>query len=409
MGKIFLEKKYSNFIVALLLLFPVLINSVKVFGNLILLILFMLGIYIAISENKNPFRIKELKIFSWLTTGYFLVMLLSILYADGLNAEFHHLGRKLHFLLAPLIALAIFQVDLPIKKLLLSIKVGLIIIGVIVITQFLLGNGRPSGMINANIFGDIAVAMFFLSIVQVFNETPKERIITFIAIFTGIGAIFLSESRGSWLSFIILFIVYIGLIYKPFLQNNNKRKLFLVLLLLSTIGFIGMQTNANKKITVAVTEIQNWQSGNESQTSLGLRMEMWKSGLNAAKQAPWFGYGYRNANQIASEYASNNKIIIQGFTHLHNEYITNLVSAGIIGLFALLALLFLPVVIFYRKLENKDKDTYCYASMGILLCTGYATFGFSHIAFGEEHINAFYIFFLGLLLPLIMKNSLSKA
>ena len=92
---------------------------------------------------------------------------------------------------------------------------------------------------------------------------------------------------------------------------------------------------------------------------------------------------------------------------LHNEYITNLVSAGIIGLFALLALLFLPVVIFYRKLENKD--TYCYASMGILLCTGYATFGFSHIAFGEEHINAFYIFFLGLLLPLIMKNSLSKA
>ena len=212
MGKIFLEKKYSNFIFALLLLFPVLINSVKVFGNLILLILFMLGVYIAISENKNPFRIKELKIFSWLTTGYFLVMLLSILYADGLNAEFHHLGRKLHFLLAPLIALAIFQVDLPIKKLLLSIKASLIIIGVIVITQFLLGNGRPSGMINPNIFGDIAVAMFFLSIVQVFSETPKERIITFIAIFAGISAIFLSGSRGSWLSFIILLIVYIGLI-----------------------------------------------------------------------------------------------------------------------------------------------------------------------------------------------------
>ena len=80
----------------------------------------------------------------------------------------------------------------------------------------------------------------------------------------------------------------------------------------------------------------------------------------------------------------------------------------ILGLFALLSLLFLPVVIFYRKLENKDKDTYYYASMGILLCIGYTTFGFSHIAFGEEHINAFYIFFLGLLLPLIMKNSLSK-
>jgi len=43
--------------------------------------------------------------------------------------------------------------------------------------------------------------------------------------------------------------------------------------------------------------------------------------------------------------------------------------------------------------------------MGILLCVGYATFGFTHIAFGEEHINAFYILFMGFLLPRVMKNN----
>jgi len=401
-----LEKKHSNFVIALLLLFPVVINSIKIFGNLILLILFVLGTYIAISESKNPFKIKELKVFSWLTTGYFLVMLLSMLHANGLDADFHHLGRKIHFLLAPLIALAIFQADLSIKRLLLSIKIGLILIGIIVIVQFLLGYNRPSGMINANIFGDIAVAMLFLSIVRVFSEKPKEQVITFVAILAGISAIFLSENRGSWLSFLVLSIVYIGLIYKPFLQEKIKRKIFLVLMLSVAIGFIGTQTDASKRISKAVTEIQNWHSGSELKTSLGLRMEMWRSGLSATKQAPWLGYGYRNANQVASEHASNNKIIIQGFTHLHNEYITNLVSAGIIGLFSVLVLLFVPVVIFYRKLKNKD--TYHYASMGILLCIGYATFGFSHIAFGEEHVNAFYVFFLGLLLPLIIKTRHQK-
>ncbi|MEO1943547.1 MAG: hypothetical protein ABGY11_04545 [Candidatus Thioglobus sp.] len=82
-------------------------------------------------------------------------MLLSILVADGLNAEFHHLGRKIQFLLAPLIALAIFKINLPLKNLLLSIKMGLIIIGIITITQYFLGYERPSGMMNQNILGTL--------------------------------------------------------------------------------------------------------------------------------------------------------------------------------------------------------------------------------------------------------------
>ncbi len=407
MGETHFKGRLSNFIIALLLLFPILINSVKVFGNLILLILVILGAYIAITERKNPFQVKELKVFSWLTVSYFGVMLLSGVIADGLNYEFHHLGRKLHFLLAPLIALAIFQVDLPLKKLLLSIKLGLIVIGVITLVQryFPFGEGQVSGMINSNVFGDIAVAMLFLSIIQVFIEAPKERVFTLITTVFGIIAIVLSNSRGSWLSFLILSIVYIGLIYKPFLQNSSKRKTSLVLLFLIVSVVVGTQTNIDKRFDVAISNVQNWHSDAVSHTSAGLRMQMWESGLDAAKKAPWFGYGYRNANQVVSEYIMNkrDKRAIANHTHLHNEYITNLVSAGIVGLLSLLILLFTPMVIFYQKL--KDEKNYYYASMGILLCVGYATFGFTHIAFGEEHINAFYVLFMGFLLPKTIKTT----
>jgi len=393
-------------VITLLLLFPILINSVKIFGNLILLIFAVLGAYIAITENENPFKIKELKAFSWLMNGYFLVMLFSILYADGLDAQFYHLGRKLHFLLAPWIALTIFQIDLPLKKLLLSIKVGLMVICTITILQFYfqLGDGFRTGMINSNIFSDITVAMLFLSIVRVFNETPKERVITLIAMLAGIVAILLASSRGAWLSFLILSIVYMSLIYKPFLQNNNKRLISLALFISIIFGFIGTQTNTNKRISQAVTEIQQWYYyGDESDTSSGLRAQMWVSGLRAAKQSPWFGYGYRNANKAASEYATNNKNTISSKTHLHSEYLTSLVSAGVIGLLALLVLLFKPITIFYKKLNNPD--TYYYSLMGIILCVGYATFGFTHIAFGEEHVNAFYILFMGFLLPKVAQNN----
>jgi len=388
--------KYSNFVVTLLLAFPILINSVKIFGNLILLIFTVLGIYIAISEKKNPFQIPELKLFSWLTTGYFLVMLLSILIADGFGAEFHHMGRKIHFLFAPFIALAIFQVDLPLKKLLLGIKVGLIAIGTVAIAGPLLGS-----MINANIFSDIAVAMLFLSIVQIFSETPKERIVTFIAVLMGSYAIFLIGARGSWLSFLILSIVYIGLIYKPFIQNNNKVKISLMLIFIVLFGFISTSSNIKERVAKSVAEVQDWNSGKEVWSSNGNRMKMWKSGLNAAKDSPWFGYGYRNENKAAAVYVSKNKDWVSVATHLHNEYLTNLVSAGIIGLLSLLTLLFAPMIVFYRKL--KDKDTYYYSTMGILLCVGYITFGFTHIAFGEEHINAFYVLFMGFLLPRVIR------
>ncbi len=130
---------------------------------------------------------------------------------------------------------------------------------------------------------------------------------------------------------------------------------------------------------------------------------MWKAGLTAAKESPWVGYGYRNANKVASEYAPSNKRTIRNKTHLHNEYITHLVSAGILGLLALLTLLFAPIIIFYQKL--KDEENYYYASAGILLCVAYATCGFTHIAFGEEHVNAFYILFMSFLLPKVINKN----
>ena len=403
MNEAHLDKRYSSFVIGLLILFPILINSVKILGNMILLILVILGLYIAIAEKKNPFKIQELKVFSWITVGYFFIMLLSILIADGFDARFVSLGRKAHFLLAPLIALSIYQIDLPFKNILLALKAGLIIIGIVVMVQFLLGSSRPSGMINANIFGDIAVAMLFLSIVQVFNEKPKEQIITFIAAIAGVVVIFLSGSRGSWLSFIILSITFILLVYKPFLMGNKKNQLFLVLFFSVLFGFIGTQTDAGKKITNAVVNIQNWDNGDKTYTSSGIRMEMWESSLEAAKNSPWFGYGYRNSNKEVSKYVDSHNHTVSAFTHLHNEYLTNLLAGGLLGLVSLLVMLFAPIVFFYKNLKNQK--TYYYASAGILLSIGYATFGFTHIAFGEEHVNAFYIFMLAFVMPRIMGSN----
>ena len=57
------SERYSYFVNALLFVFPVVINSVKVAGDLVLFILAIAGIFIAISNKVSPFSIKELKLF----------------------------------------------------------------------------------------------------------------------------------------------------------------------------------------------------------------------------------------------------------------------------------------------------------------------------------------------------------
>jgi len=112
------------------------------------------------------------------------------------------------------------------------------------------------------------------------------------------------------------------------------------------------------------------------------------------------------ANSKVSEYSQNHSEVISSFTHLHNEYITALLSAGFPGLFLLILILFVPMSIFFKS--RHYEENYYVSIMGIVLTMGYAISGITHIAFGEEHLNAFYVFYILLLLNLIVNNKNNK-
>jgi O-antigen ligase len=407
MSDITINNWYSSVVIYLLFCFPVVIGFVKVFGNLILFIILFLGIIVAISQKTSPFKIAALRSFSFITVGYFLVMFLSIVFANEPSTSFLHLGRKVHFMLAPFIALAIYQVNWDINRLLLSLKVGLIILGSIVLTQYFLGIERPSGMINANIFGDLVVMMLFLSVVKVFEENRQNRILTLSAVLMGLVAIILSCNRGSIITLIILSTSFIFLNYNHYLRDQKKHQLIVFILFSIILCIFFSQQNVRDRVILANQEISQWINNEHKNTSVGLRLEMWSSSLQAFQDSPWIGVGYRNANIVVARYADDKtKDAISNFTHLHNEYITNLVSAGILGLGTLLTLLIIPLRLFIKNIHHKE--LYFHSVMGIMLCIGYASFGLTHIAFGEEHMNAFYVFFLSMLMPYVKKQELSS-
>jgi len=393
-------KNLDSIIRLLAIIFPVLLINVKIFGNLILLIFVVIGIYRIISEKINPFTNKDLRIFTFLTLGYFFIMAMSIILNVGFDEELKHLFRKIHFLLAPLIALALYKKNnLNIFDLLKSVKVALVIASSIIFIEYIAIDdaAHPSGMFNPNILGDLLVVYLFISIVGIFKEAPKELIFTFFTFFIGTIALLLTGSRGSILTFGILFFVFLLTSFRKLFLQSTHRKLAVILFFLLGIILVFSFPFLSSTYDKTRNNIATWNKDHSSLSSSGMRLQIWNAGIEAHKQAPWYGYGYRLANKEVANYSNEHKREITNFTHLHNEYLTHLLSAGFVGLAALFLLLFVPSSIF---LINREKESInMYAVAGIFLCTSYFFFGFTHIAFGEEHVNAFFIFMLAFLLP----------
>jgi len=392
-------KNLDSTIRLLALTFPILLINVKILGNLILIIFTLVGIYRIISEKINPIKNENLRLFTFLTLGYFFIMALSIILNTGFDEELKHLFRKLHFLLAPLIAVALYKNStINIKHLLNSLKGAIVLISTIIFFEFFYtDHAFPSGMINSNILGDLLVIYLLLSLIRIFKEPPKELSFTFLTFFTGTIALFLTGSRGSILTFAILFFIFLISGYRKFFLSSKNRKSAIIFFLLLAMILGSSLPYMKNTYDKTISNISTWQSNHSALSSSGIRLQIWSASIEAHKNAPWYGYGYRSENKEVAKYSNEHKREIASLTHLHNEYLTHLLSAGYIGLIALLMILFVPLYLF---IKNRKKDqSNLYAVAGILLCLSYFLFGFTHIAFGEEHINAFYIFMLAFLLP----------
>ena len=81
-------KNYSQAVNILIFIFPIVIISLQVAGDVVLFILAMMGLFVAISQKLSPFTIKEIKLFSYITFGYFIAVCLSVFfYRSRINGQ----------------------------------------------------------------------------------------------------------------------------------------------------------------------------------------------------------------------------------------------------------------------------------------------------------------------------------
>ena len=462
-----------NFLQLVVLSTPLLIINVKHATELVILFLTIFGVYFSIRERKLPFFHDQLKIYSYLVLAFFISIVISVILSNNPIQGIHRIGSNIHFLVAPFVAYGIYKSNVDIKHMVLVIKLSVLIGAVYAIYgNFYLEVVRAEvGADSPTIFGFIMLVFGFISIIDIWTQSNKEKLFSVIIFSLAIYSVVLSGTRIALviciaLSFTSMFIWFIrGLI-------TTKQGLILIVIALTLTTTIFMSNKEfSNKISLAFNEIKTFSNDKDSQTSVALRLSMWSGGLKAFKQQPIIGYGYQNTGLEASRHVysfsksdleklSDRELILkaigsgnadkiefggpqaldpnvpsyekelanreeltealerlsktllepkqekfltsytQAFTKgqkmLHNDYINSLVGFGILGLLALLALLFFPLIIFFIRLRAYEDFTR--NAIGILLVIALTVFAITDSIYSHSVMRSFVIFFLGFLL-----------
>lgn len=161
------------------------------------------------------------------------------------------------------------------------------------------------------------------------------------------------------------------------------------------------------RVKLAVTEAQTYIRSGDSTTSVGARLEMWRTGLMLIPEHPWLGWGKEGYMEGKARLVEADKVrLVPGeHNHLHNEFLDALVKRGLLGLIALLALYLVPLALFARRVRDKNKAVRPYAVAGVLLSICYIGFGLTQSFLTHNNGVMIFAFTLVILWSLLRAQS----
>ena len=342
----------------------------------------------------NLSKVDKWLIYSYLF--YFLTFVLSLCINGGKMRDLDTASRVIF-----LIPVFLLLLKRPIKTCVLSYAIplgGVIAVCIALYDKFILNlNPDQNPRIMHIQGGDISMSLgIFSLIIALYAHQKKDVKLTTLSVIGGLCGIvgsLLSTARGGWVALPVLLVVILY-IYRHSLSKRFFLTLFGIMVATS-IGISQMPNNRiMERIDVAQKDIQLYLDNHDGNTSLGARFEMWKSALEMAKEKPLFGWGIQGATEkrkrdTEEKIATGN---IGQFTHAHNQYLDDLSKRGIVGLLALLAVLFIPLRAFMKRLNTTNDEIKLIATLGVAHILSVMIYGLSQGFLVHNSGTIFYFF-----------------
>ena len=385
---------------------PAASNMLQHSASAILVTLTLLGIFAWMTRKKSPgFEPGERLVIGSFAV-YFFVCLFFFL-ANGLFREgaslIWDLDHELRFLAFGVILYLFNRTGLKPWTLWYGAAVAAIIYGAYSV-YFIYGmsaGDRATGAYNAIAFGDIALAMGFISLtgLRYFHEKhPALAAIPLLALACGILAAFLSGTRGALVAIPLLGIIF-------FIQLGSFRRPWrsrLALILSVTLLSIGLYhlpgSSLDKRVRTGFTQTEAFFNG-EGTGDYVVRLAMWQQAWKMFADHPIIGWGKEGYRKIIREKAARNEVpeSIKKFVCPHSMYLNNMVAYGVTGLLILLFIFIAPLPVFISAARSRGpaRDL---AYAGIMHIVSFMLFAVTETIFSRNiNINLYMILLAAIL------------
>ncbi|MCF7355400.1 O-antigen ligase family protein [Vibrio sp. CK2-1] len=221
---------------------------------------------------------------------------------------------------------------------------------------------RETGFLNPNVYagltGAMAVASFSLLLAG-----HKKALCTssFILLFS---STILTQSRTVTITALVISALLV------LLSKRANRKHAIILLSVFSCIFILFSQQLETRYNVTKNELISLKKGNFN-TSMGLRLEMWKYSPSVIKKSPLIGVGGEHREYLKQAYHKGEvskelyKFNPPGY---HNEIINRMVKNGLVGTLILLAFYITPI--YYGFKQELDKKLLLWGVTGFYIISG---------------------------------------
>lgn len=345
--------------------------------NKVAIILWIITAVISFEKNQVIILIKRKEIILFIV--FYFITTIGVFYSLNIRIGISKIGTQASILLFPLFLGTKCFIDKEMReKVLFAFILGCILAGLICILyalNFYLINeklfivdsfGRNQNVFYYKRFSHVldihptylSICMGF-SLIIILNKllfkNKKLKKIFFLTAFIFLLVVnFLLASKAGMLSFLIVLTVYLLFFFLRTTSHKSKRLVLFVVLLVVALFYYN--STLNKRFDQAFLSLNEKISNNHTVNDpLGIRLMLWENSIDASKNNLILGYGTGSTKEVLyKECLKQNYFTdcekMRGMNS-HNQFFDTLVSNGLLGLSALLFILFL---IFKNAIIRRD-------------------------------------------------------
>lgn len=329
--------------------------------------------------------------------------------------------RDLDVLLRPLWAIPIIylfvRVRPPEGMLWFGLSLGAVVAGLNALYEVITAAEyvRAEGGTSAVTYGNTALAMGVMAAAGLpyFRRLGRAwMIVPAAALLLGLVGSFLAGSRGGWLAIPVLALLLLWHYWQP----GYRRLAIASVLTVATIVSLALllpQTGVKNRIDQAVTQVQLYgqDPAVHGDTSVGLRLEMWRAAWSLFLERPLFGGGMGHSfNRFLREGVAEGKFhpATTGQTMPHNVVLDLLALRGLVGFTGVIVLWWALGRVFLTAARDPEMEIRALGTAGLALLLGYAVFGLTDSVMDYGPPLVFFCLYSALIAHFIGRTRLAR-